>query len=144
MNLVDEQDRFPAGASETVLRRGDHFPHLGDVTLDAAQPFELRVGHVGDDMSERGFAGPGRAGQNQGGQPIGFDRASQKFSGRENVFLSDEFVEGARPHPSGEGSGSADAFLHFVPGFLKQILHSVKNTKRKLRRTLYSRACERP
>src|SRR3982751_1551252 len=60
------------------------------------------------------------------------------------MFLTDEFIEGARPHPGGEGSGSADAFLDFVFSFLKQILHGVKNTKRERRRTLYSRACERP
>ena len=50
------------------------------------------------------------------------------------MFLADELVEGARPHPSGEGSGSDDAFLDFVFSFLKQILHGVKNTERELPR----------
>src|SRR5256885_13578256 len=59
------------------------------------------------------------------------------------MFLSDEFVERAWAHPGGERSRSADAFLHFAFGLLKQILHDVKNTKRERPRTLYSRACER-
>src|SRR5205807_4387975 len=100
--------------------------------------------HLRDDMGQRRLAGPWRSGQNHRRQTIRFDRAAQKFSGAENMFLPDKFLEGARPHPSGEGSGSADAFLDFVFSFLKQILHGVKNTKRERRRTLYSRAWGRP
>ena len=51
------------------------------------------------------------------------------------MFLADEFIERARAHSGGEGSRSADAFLDFAFGFLKQILHGVKNTKRESRRT---------
>jgi len=43
----------------------------------AAEPDELGVGHVGDDMSERRFSGAGRPGQNHGRQTIGFNRAAQ-------------------------------------------------------------------
>ena len=35
----------------------------------------------------------------------------KKFSGREDVFLADEFIEGARAHPGGEGSGGADGLF---------------------------------
>jgi len=92
MDLVDEEDRFPAGGAETILGGGDYFPHFGDVALDAAKALEFRVRHVGDYMGERGFAGAGRAGQNHRRQPVGFDRAAQKFPGTKNVGLPNEFL----------------------------------------------------
>src|SRR4051812_1777330 len=60
------------------------------------------------------------------------------------MFLADEFIEGTRTHPSGEGSRSAHGLFFRLLGRLKQILHNLKNTKREWRRTLYSRPCERP
>jgi hypothetical protein len=77
-------------------------------------------------VSERGFAGAGRAGQDQGREAIGLDGASQKFSRREDVFLADELIECARTHPGGEGSGSANRFFVRLVGGFKQVLHDSK------------------
>ncbi len=105
MDLVDEQDRFLAGGGEAILRRGHDFAHLGDVAFDAAQAFEFRLGHFGDDLREGGFAGAGRAGEDDGREAVGFDGAAEEFAGREDVLLADEFLERARPHAGGEGRG---------------------------------------
>jgi hypothetical protein len=126
MDLVDEQDRFSSGRLKPVLGGGNHLPHLGDVAFDAAQPLELRVGHVGDDMRERCFAGAGRARQDHRRQAIRFDRAPEKFSRRENVLLPNELVERPRTHPGGEGSGSAHGFFCRLVSGLKQVLHQRK------------------
>ena len=108
MDFVHEQDRFLAGRAEPVGRGGDDSAHFGDVAFHAAEPLEFRVGHVGDDMGEGGFAGAGRAGQNDGRQTVGLDRAAQQFSRREDVFLADKFLQRARAHPGGERRGAVD------------------------------------
>jgi hypothetical protein len=123
MDLVDEQDRFAAGGAKTVLGRGDDFAHLGDVAFDAAEALELRVGHVGDDVSQCRFASSGWAGEDEGGKAIGFNGAAQKFSRRKDVFLADELIEGSWAHAGGEGSRSADGFFVRLVGGLKQVLH---------------------
>ena len=47
------------------------------------------------------------------------------------MFLANKFVEGARTHPGGEGSGGAHGLFFRLLGCLKQILHNLKNTKRE-------------
>ena len=103
MNLVDEQDGLLAGRSKPIRGSRHDSPHLGDIAFHSAEAFEFRAGHVRDDLRQRGFASAGRAGQDHGRQPIGFDCAPQKFSRREDVFLADKFLEGPRAHPGGEG-----------------------------------------
>ena len=105
MNFVDEQNRFLAGRSKPVGGGGHDFPHLRDVAFHSAEPLEFRAGHVGDDMGEGGFAGAGRAGEDDGRQPIRLDRAPQKFSRREDVFLPDKFFQSARAHAGRQRRG---------------------------------------
>ena len=42
------------------------------------------------------------------------------------MFLADEFIEGARAHPGGEGSGGAHGFFVRLLGGVKQVLHDQK------------------
>jgi hypothetical protein len=42
-------------------------------------------------------------------QEVAFDCLAQWFAGSEQIFLADEFVEGARTHPFGERRGRARA-----------------------------------
>src|SRR5206468_6369313 len=68
----------------------------------AAQPNERGVRHIGDDLSERGFSGARRPGDNHRWQTIGFYRTAKQFSRSENMLLADEFLERSRSHPRGE------------------------------------------
>src|SRR5437588_546248 len=60
VDLVDEQNCFLTRGAGAVGRACNHTPHFRDVAFNATQPDEFRVGHVGDDVSERRFAGAGR------------------------------------------------------------------------------------
>src|SRR6476660_5266925 len=130
MDLVDEDDGFAAGSSEPISRCRHHFAHLRHITFHATQPNEFGVGHLGDDIRQRSFATSGWARNYQRRQPIGFDGATQEFPGRQNMFLSDKFIEGTRTHARCEGSGGTDALQVFSLAFGEQIVHSVKCTAR--------------
>src|SRR5882757_9737407 len=126
MDLVDEDDRFAAGSSEPIRRCCHHFAHLRHITFHTTQPNEFGVGHLGDDIRQRSFAPSGRTGNYQRRQPIGFDGATQEFPTRQNMFLSDKFIEGTRMHARCEGSGGTDALPVFSLAFGEQIVHWVK------------------
>ena len=126
MDLVDEQDRFLSGSAETICRRGNHATHFGDVAFHAADPDKLGVRHLGDNVRERCFAAAGRTGENHGRQAISFDRAPQKFSRRENMFLADEFLERARAHTRGERRGAVGTGRIGILLFAEKIVHDQK------------------
>ena len=74
---------------------------------------------MGDDRGQRGLAGAGRAEEYGAGQPVGLYGAAQQPSLADDVLLTDEFVQRARPHSVGE--------RRVVAGVLrKQILHGIK------------------
>ena len=126
MNFVDEQNRFLAGCSKPIRGSRHYPPHLRDVAFHSAEALEFRAGHVRDDLRERRFTGAGRAGQDDGRQPIGLNRAAQKFSRREDVFLPDKFFKGARAHAGSERGGGAYPLFRRIVAALKQILHPQK------------------
>src|SRR5206468_1486751 len=70
---------------------------------DAAQPLELALGRLRDAMSEARLARAGRAVENDRTEPVGFDRAAEQFSFRQDVSLSNELVEDAGTHSRREG-----------------------------------------
>jgi len=74
-------------------------------------------------LRQRRFACPWRTGQDDGREPVGFNRAPQEFSRREDVFLPDKFLEGARAHPGGERGGGTDPLFGRFVTALKQIVH---------------------
>jgi hypothetical protein len=84
------------------------------------------VGHLGDNIGQRCFAASGWTRNNQRRETVGFDRATQKFSRREDMFLSDKFIECAWTHARREGSGCANPLQVFRLGFGEQIVHRVK------------------
>ena len=102
VDLVDEQNRLLPGGAGAIGRARDHTAHFGHIAFHATQPNELGVSHVGDDMSERGFSGARRPGQNHRWQTIGFNRTAKQFSRSKNMFLADKFIERSRSHPRGE------------------------------------------
>ena len=124
MNLIDEEDRLLSRSADAVGRRGHHFAHLGDVAFHAAQPFELRLRHLRDDLRQRRFARSRRAGENDRRQPIRLNRAAQKFSWREDVLLPDKFLERTRPHARRQRRSGRRRLhrFHFLID-LEEILH---------------------
>ena len=126
MNFVDEQNGFLAGRSKPIRGSRHYPPHLRDVAFHSTEALEFRACHVRDDLRERRFTGAGRAGQNDGRQPVGLNRAPQKFSRREDVFLPDKFFKGARAHAGSERRRSVHRRrLRLVVAF-KEILHEQK------------------
>src|SRR5437879_4298053 len=79
--------------SLAISRRRHHFAHLRHVTFHSTQPNEFGVSHLGDDIRQSCFSTSGRTGNNQRRQPVSLDCATQKFSRREDMFLSDKFIE---------------------------------------------------
>ena len=73
-----------------------------DAGQDRAERDEPRLGRVGDDAGQRGLAGAGRPPQDDRLQQVALDRLAERLAGREELFLADELVEGARPHPLGQ------------------------------------------
>src|ERR1700730_13703984 len=105
MNFVDDQNGFLTGGLKPIRSAGYDASHFGDVAFHSAEADEFRMRHFRDDVSERGFAGAGRPGEDHGRETIGLDGATQKFSRPEDVLLSDEFFERARTHPGGQRRG---------------------------------------
>src|SRR6266480_1407963 len=126
VDLIDEDDCFAAGSAEPISRRGHHFAHLRHITFHAAQANKFRVGHFGDDIRQSCFATSGWARNNQRRQPVSLDCATQEFSRREDMVLSDKFIERPWTNARREGSRRADALQVFRLAFGEQIVHRVK------------------
>ena len=105
MNLVNEQDRFLAGIRQPVAGARDDAANISDVGLDAAEAFEFALRGVGDDFGEGGLAGAGRAVEDDGTDPVGFDGAPQEFAFRQDVALAHKFRERVGAHPCGQWGG---------------------------------------
>src|SRR5450755_4206451 len=127
MNFIDEQNGFLAGCSKPIRGSRHDPPHLRNVAFHSTEALEFRAGHVRDDLCQRRFTCAWRAGQNDGRQPVGLNRAPQKFSRREDVFLADKFFKGARAHAGREWRRSVHrrSFRLLVVTF-KEILHEQK------------------
>src|SRR5437762_11716965 len=104
VDLIDKDDRFAAGSSESVCRRGHYFAHLRHVTFHSAQSNEFGVGHLGDDICQSCFAASGWTGNNQRRETVGFDCATQEFSRRQDMFLPDKLIERSEERRVGKES----------------------------------------
>ena len=102
MDFVDEQNGAGAVAREPHRGGGHDLANLGHRALHPAEAFEAGLAGAGDDFREAGLPRAGRAVEHNGGKPVGFDRAAEKLAGTENMFLSDIFLQGPRPHPLGQ------------------------------------------
>ena len=102
VNFVDEEHGAGAVAGEAQGGGGHDLAHFGHRALHAAQALEAGVGGAGDDFGQAGLARAGRTVEDDGRKPVGFDGATEKFAGPEDVFLSGVFVQGSRPHPLGQ------------------------------------------
>ena len=102
VDLVDEDDRAPAGRSRGSLGVGHHVLDLLDAGEHGAERHEPRLRRVGDDARERRLAGARRSPEDDRLQQVALDGLAQRPARREQILLADELVERARPHPLGE------------------------------------------
>jgi hypothetical protein len=58
-------------------------------------------------MSQRGLTGARRTIENHRAKAIGLEHAAQELARSEKMFLTDEILDRARPHPRGQRLGLA-------------------------------------
>jgi len=103
MNFVDEKYGGLALVFEPVGCGGKNAAHIRDVRFHPTEALEFAFRLSRDDLGERSFAGAGWAIKDERLNSVGFDGATKKLAGGEDVGLADEIVEIARPHSRGEG-----------------------------------------
>ena len=97
VNLVDEDDGARAvlagafGVGHDLLDFLDPGEHGGE--LD-----ELRLGHAGDDLRQRGLAGARRSPEDERTGVVALDLRAQGLAGTDQLFLPGKFFERARTH----------------------------------------------
>ncbi len=101
MNLVDEEHGAFAERAP-VLRFGNDFAQIGNTGADGRDRSKMRIGHARDDFGQRGFTGAGRSPEDQRRNVVRFDCAAQRMAFSNDVLLTDELVERARPHARGK------------------------------------------
>jgi hypothetical protein len=102
VDLVDEDDRPPAGSPAPVLGGGHHLFDFLDTRQHGAERHEARLRELGDHPGQRGLAGARRPPEDDRLQHVALDGETQGRAGREDVLLADDVVERAGPHPLGQ------------------------------------------
>ena len=103
MNFVNKQNCWLAGGLEAIYCFVHYPSNVVNFGFDRVQAFKLGLGLVGDDLSERGFAGAGWSIENQRSDAVGFNCAFKQFAWSKNVSLTGKLVEVPWPHPGGKG-----------------------------------------
>lgn len=103
VDFVDEEDG--GLVSEGLKSAGgfDFCADFGDVGFDSVEGFKAGAGGAGDDIGEGGFSSAGRAVENEGGEAVGLDGATEEFTLGEDVLLARDLGHGAGTHAGGEG-----------------------------------------
>jgi hypothetical protein len=107
VNLVDEQQRALALAFEGVACFGEHVADVFHAAGDGIELAEPGAGLTREQVGERGLSRAGRTVENHCRQAVGLDEASQQLSFAQEVLLTDELIQRARPHAAGERLGLA-------------------------------------
>ena len=102
MDLVEEEDRRASAATEPLPRAFDHRPYLGSSGLDRALFLERGLRRARNDPRERRLAAARRPVQDHRVGPPLLDRPPERRARRQQPLLTDELVEGPRPHPGRE------------------------------------------
>ena len=104
MNLVDENDRAGAvlagalGVSHHLLDLFDSGEYRGE--LD-----ELRLGHVREDLRQRGFSRARRPPEDERPSIVAVNLRAQRLAGTDQVLLPHVLVQPARTHSVGQRTG---------------------------------------
>ena len=99
VDFVNEKNGGLTCVFQAVGRPAQHPPHVRHVGLHPAQPLKLAPCLPRDDLRQRRFPRPRRPVKNKRLNPIRLDGPPQQHPRRENVTLSRELVQIARPHP---------------------------------------------
>ena len=102
MHLIEEQDRALAPLPETIVGAASHLEHILHRGGDGRELLEGLRGGVRDELRQRGLTRARRPPQDHRRQSIGLDECAQRPTRAEQMFLTDDIVEGARPQPGGE------------------------------------------
>ncbi len=97
VNLIDEENRARMHLGGA---RGVHH-YLLDLFNAAGNRRELDEGRLrgfGNDLGERGLAHARRTPEDHGSRVVALDLHTQRLAGADQVLLTDQFVQAARPH----------------------------------------------
>ena len=65
---------------------------------------------MASNSGQRGFAGAGRAVEDDRAEAVGGEQAAEEFAFAEEMLLADELVKSLRPHARGQRLGLAAVF----------------------------------
>ena len=102
VDLVDEEHRPPPALAARALGGGDDLLDLLDAGRHGAERDEVGAGERREQSRQRRLARARRAPEDQRMQRAVIERLCERPAGAEEVILSDELVERARPHPLGQ------------------------------------------
>ena len=115
VHLVEKQDCPPPVLSEAGASSLDDLTHVLDPGVHRGERLERLLGRSGDEAGDRGLAGARRAPQDDGREPVGLDERAQWLARPEEMFLTDDVVEGTRPHPGRQRRPRRQPVLHRAP-----------------------------
>lgn len=121
MDLVEEEDGAFAGVSQDAVCVVDDLSDSFDADGGGVLTDEASCGCFGDDFGKGGFAGPGWAVEDDGGEGVGVDHAPEEFALGEEVLLSDDLVDGSRANASRE---RFDGFDRGVAVRFPEVVHT--------------------
>ena len=98
MHFVDEHNR-PLPVVARALRLRHHFFDFLDSGKHCAEGNEFATRALGNNSRQRRFSASRRPPQQHRAQVVALDLRPQRFSGTQQIFLADEFVESLRAHP---------------------------------------------
>ena len=133
MDFVDE-DNGPRAVLLGALGVGHDLLDFLDAGEHGGELDELGLGHAGDDLRQRGFAGAGRSPEDERTDVVALDLRAQRLAGADQVLLSDEFVERARTHAVGERAGAVAGVVAARDGL--EEAHGADGRVRKLNQKL--------
>ena len=102
VDFVDEEDGAASAGALAGDGGGEDAAEIGDGGLDPVESLEVADGALGDHFGEGGLSGTGRAEEDEGGEAVGFDEATERFAGGEEVALADILFQRAGPEPRGQ------------------------------------------
>ena len=104
MDLVDEDDGFPAFGPKQVAGPFHQFLHLLDFREHSAEGAETMAGIFFDKSGDGGFSGPRRSPQYEGTVVIPFNHIAEKGAFLEKRALSEDITDGLRSDLFSQGN----------------------------------------
>jgi hypothetical protein len=109
VDLVQEEDRARAACPQPFGGALEDRADVGDRRGDGGELLELRPGRLGHDSRQGRLPAPGRPVEDRRPDPVLGDGERERRPGSDDLLLSDEVVEAARPKPGGQGGHVVEA-----------------------------------